>query len=205
MKKVMMIALAVMPLSAFAAPPLPLNFSCGSTGGVYSDGHGGVWLGGKPTTVKQHSANYWEAQQGKVVIGIARLEDGNPSVTFTGPGRANGTCLPEDERSFAPASAKAATTATTTQGPSFSCKGVAEGSMEQRVCNSPELSALDRQMSKTWSAALAKSGGDKNLKASQRGWIKGRDECWKETDHDACIKREYQQRIGELQKTYGVK
>ncbi|MFP5594404.1 lysozyme inhibitor LprI family protein [Kluyvera sp. 142486] len=194
MKKVMMIALSLLPLSAFAASPQPFNFICASAGGAYSDGQGGVWLQGQPATVKQMSDNYWEARQGKVVLSITRQSDGNPDISFTGPGRAHGACLPEDNRSFAPAA----------QGPSFSCKGVSASSMEERICKSPELSALDRKMAKTWRAALDKSGNDTTLKATQRGWIKGRDECWKETDHDACIKTQYQQRLGELQKTYGL-
>lgn len=202
MKKVMLIAFTFLPFSAFAASPQPFNFSCASAGGAYSDGHGGVWLKGQPTTVKQINENYWEARQGNVVLSITHQSDGNPGLSFTGPGRANGVCLPEYQRSFAPTAAKASTTPA--QGPSFSCKGIREGSMEERICKSPELSALDRQMAKTWSAALEKSGSDKKLKATQRGWIKGRDECWKETDHDACIKTQYQQRLSELQKAYGL-
>lgn len=197
MKKVMMMALTVMPLSAFAASPQPFNFSCASAGGAYSDGHGGVWLKGQRTTLKQFSDNYWEARQGNVVLSITRQSNGTPDITFTGPGRIHGACLPEDERSFAPMSSTS-----TTQGPSFSCKGIREGSMEERICKSPELSALDRLMAKTWKAALEKSGSDNTLKATQRGWIKGRDECWKEKDHDACIKIQYQQRLSELQATY---
>ena len=59
-------------------------------------------------------------------------------------------------------------------------------------------------MAKTWSAALKKSGNDNTLKAVQRGWVKGRNECWKSTDPISCIKGEYQLRINELQKIYNV-
>lgn len=78
------------------------------------------------------------------------------------------------------------------------------GSIEERICNSPELSALDRQMAKIWCATLEKSGNDNKLKATQRGWFKGRAECWKESDHNACIKTQYQQRLSELQNAYGL-
>ncbi|MBZ0059529.1 lysozyme inhibitor LprI family protein [Leclercia sp. LTM01] len=202
MKKIMLFTLIFLSFSAFAASPQPFNFSCTSAGGAYSDGQGGVWLNRQPTTVKNINENYWEARQGDVVLSIIRQSDGNPAVSFTGPGSANGVCFPEDQRSFTPVAAKASTAPA--QGPSFSCKGIREGSMEERICKSPELSALDRQMAKTWSAALEKSGSDKTLKATQRGWIKGRDECWKETDHDACIKTQYQQRLRELQTTFGL-
>lgn len=199
MNKLMIFVLSVLPVTAFAAAPQPFNFSCGQNTGAYSDGEGGVWVNGQPAKVQQINGNYWEARQGNVVLSITKQADGNPAVAFTGPGKANGMCLPEDERSFAPTATK------TAQGPSFSCAAVAPGSMEALICEDPELSALDRQMAGIWKAALAKSGGNRTLKATQRGWIKGRDECWKETDHAACIKTQYQQRISELQKTYSVK
>lgn len=202
MKKLMLIALSLTPVSVLAASPQAFNFHCGNGSGAYSDGKGGVWLNQQPAKVKQFNDNYWEATQGKVVLSITKADDGNPQISFTGPGRTHGICQPEDNRSFAPASAK---TAPSTQGPSFSCAAVRPGSMEEVICHSPELSALDRQMASTWKAALDKSGGDKTLKASQRGWVKGRDECWKESDHAACLKTAYQQRIGELQKTWSVK
>ena len=33
----------------------------------------------------------------------------------------------------------------------------------------------------------------------QRGWIKGRNECWKESDSRQCVEESYQLRITELQ------
>jgi uncharacterized protein len=40
------------------------------------------------------------------------------------------------------------------------------------------------------------------LKAEQRGWIKGRNECWKSDDKRGCVKTEYERRIAELQARY---
>ena len=40
------------------------------------------------------------------------------------------------------------------------------------------------------------------LKAEQRGWIKGRNECWKSKDTQHCVEREYKLRIAELQARY---
>lgn len=77
--------MSLFPLSVFATSPHPFNFSCSSTGGVYSDGQGGVWLQGQPATIKQMSDNYWEARRGKVVLSITCQSDGNPDITFTGP------------------------------------------------------------------------------------------------------------------------
>jgi len=38
----------------------------------------------------------------------------------------------------------------------------------------------------------------KLLKAEQRGWIKGRDDCWKSDEMRGCVKREYRYRIDAL-------
>ncbi|MBP6451738.1 MAG: MliC family protein, partial [Aeromonas sp.] len=40
------------------------------------------------------------------------------------------------------------------------------------------------------------------LKAEQRGWIKGRDDCWKSQDQKLCVSDSYHQRIVELQARY---
>jgi uncharacterized protein len=40
------------------------------------------------------------------------------------------------------------------------------------------------------------------LKAEQRGWIKGRNDCWKSDDKRLCIEQSYKLRIAELQARY---
>ena len=90
------------------------------------------------------------------------------------------------------------------QGPSYDCSKVEQGSIEALVCQSAELSALDRQMAEIYAAALKKAGNEHPayLKPTQRGWIKGRDDCWKALDIPACVKDSYQQRLVELQARY---
>ena len=40
------------------------------------------------------------------------------------------------------------------------------------------------------------------LTAEQRGWVKGRNECWKSDDKRRCIEENYRRRIAELQAKY---
>jgi uncharacterized protein len=89
-------------------------------------------------------------------------------------------------------------------GPSFDCGDVEAGSIEALVCDDPTLSALDRQLDEVYAAAAAKATNEHPpvLKAEQRGWIKGRNECWKSTDKPACVTEEYRRRIAELQARY---
>ena len=90
------------------------------------------------------------------------------------------------------------------QGPSFSCDAVREGSIEAMVCGDDELAALDRELAAIYSAASEKAANEQPpvLKAEQRGWIKGRDDCWKSTDQRACVAESYRLRITELQARY---
>ena len=89
-------------------------------------------------------------------------------------------------------------------GPSFDCSSVDAGSIEAMVCEDTMLSALDRELADVYAAASAKAGNEHPpvLKAEQRGWIKGRNECWKSDDKRACVSDEYRRRIAELQARY---
>lgn len=202
MKNLIIIAFAVLPLPTLAAPPLAFNFSCGKTTGTYSDGKGGVWVNGQKATIEQSSPTYWEATSGKTVISIMRSADGNPEISFTGPNRTHGVCLPEDEVSFAPVEHKKTEHQS---GPSFSCSAVNKGSMEELICQNETLSALDLKLTNTYKQALVKSSNNSTLKAEQRGWIKGRDDCWKSENKTSCLNDSYQERISELQKKYQLK
>jgi uncharacterized protein len=88
--------------------------------------------------------------------------------------------------------------------PSFRCSGVAAGSVEAMICGDEELSALDRKLSAVFAAASRKAVNQHPplLAAEQRGWIKGRNECWKVSDRRTCVKTEYERRIAELQASY---
>ena len=105
-----------------------------------------------------------------------------------------------------------------TKGPAFDCTK-ASGAVEKLICGDEGLSALDRKLDGVYKAALAKARDDmpRVLRAEQRGWVKGRDECWKAkgegnpvflteswkaTSERACVEGQYQTRIAELQVKY---
>ncbi len=89
-------------------------------------------------------------------------------------------------------------------GPSFDCAKVEDGSIAKLVCDDPGLSAQDRTLASVYAAAskIAVTQKPNTLKAEQRGWVKGRDDCWKETDKRACVAEAYTRRIAELQARY---
>lgn len=88
--------------------------------------------------------------------------------------------------------------------PSFDCGKVETGSIEEMVCKDDALSALDRKLATIYAAASKKATNEHPpvLKAEQRGWIKGRDECWKSDDKRRCVEESYTLRIAELQARY---
>jgi uncharacterized protein len=89
-------------------------------------------------------------------------------------------------------------------GPSFDCEKKLASSVEQRICKDEKLSALDRQLADAYAAAQyqAPAADRQTLTATQRGWIKGRNDCWKATDVPACVTTAYHTRIAELQALY---
>lgn len=84
--------------------------------------------------------------------------------------------------------------------PSFDCSK-ASGKVEQTICSDSSLAALDRKLDTLYKQALISYPEDeiKTLKAYQRGWIKGRNDCWKATDLETCVRSEYDTRITDLQ------
>ena len=90
------------------------------------------------------------------------------------------------------------------QGPSYPCDQVTAGSIEEMICQDKELSALDRRLADIYSAASEKSLNEQPtmLKTEQRGWMKGRNDCWKSDDKRRCIEDEYKRRVAELQTRY---
>lgn len=90
-------------------------------------------------------------------------------------------------------------------GPSFDCAR-AETGAEKLVCADPALAALDRRVAARFAAALDVARGldagaaeaEATLRAYQRGWIGGRDECWKAADERACVEDAYLRREAEL-------
>lgn len=97
--------------------------------------------------------------------------------------------------------------AETAVAPSFSCDK-AESDAEMAVCSDDQLATLDLELARLYGLAVAgpnmNSGRLANLKATQRGWIKGRDECWKEPDNiPGCVAANYTMRIDEVRTGYG--
>jgi uncharacterized protein len=104
----------------------------------------------------------------------------------------------------AAAGSAAPDSATKATGPAFECTAVEAGSIEAMICADDELSAQDRDLAAVYSAASARATNEQPpvLKAEQRGWIKGRNDCWKSDDQRKCVKDEYVNRIAELQARY---
>jgi len=88
--------------------------------------------------------------------------------------------------------------------PSFDCSKVEAGSIEELICHDDQLSALDGKMAAVFAAATDKASNEHPpvLKAEQRGWIKGRNDCWKSDNKRRCIEQSYELRIAELQARY---
>ncbi|WP_299802758.1 MliC family protein [uncultured Shewanella sp.] len=82
--------------------------------------------------------------------------------------------------------------------PSFDC-AKAQGQVETLICHDAELAKLDRKMAQIYEAALVNIPASEQPKAMQRGWIKGRNDCWKAQDVRECVLQNYQSRIIELQ------
>ena len=89
------------------------------------------------------------------------------------------------------------------EGPSFDCSQ-ASGAQEQLVCGDPELAALDRQLAAAYGQAQAKASDSALLRAAQRGWVKGRDDCWKAGDTRSCVLEAYVRGIVDLRIQHGL-
>lgn len=89
--------------------------------------------------------------------------------------------------------------------PSFDC-AKAGSDAEEMVCSDRSLAKLDNEMTRLF--ALAEKDANilpaarAELKAMQRGWIKGRDDCWKAGNKRQCVLASYGMRIHELRQGY---
>lgn len=86
----------------------------------------------------------------------------------------------------------------------INCQAKDQGSVDQLICSDPELLKQDQQLAEVYQQALLKAANEKPplLKTEQRGWVKGKAECWKEEDKKACASTLYTRRIAELQARY---
>jgi uncharacterized protein len=89
-------------------------------------------------------------------------------------------------------------------GPSFDCSQKLTSSVEQRICNDPELAALDRQLADAYNAAWTKTtaADTQTLTLAQRAWSRSRNDCWKTQDVVACVANAYRMRTSELVARY---
>ena len=94
--------------------------------------------------------------------------------------------------------------------PAFDC-AKASGEVETLICEDADLAALDHELAAVYTESLRKLTGAadeksavKSLKAHQRGWIKGRNDCWKAEDKLGCTENAYKTRIAELRARYGL-
>ena len=90
--------------------------------------------------------------------------------------------------------------------PSFDCSKAASEA-EQAVCASDALASLDLELARLYRLAESAPGqtkaGRDSLHAMQRGWIKGRDECWKSSlGVPLCAANEYSFRIYYLRRDH---
>ena len=89
--------------------------------------------------------------------------------------------------------------------PAFDCAR-AGGEVEELICGDESLQALDRELARTW--ALANESWSDQVateqRAIQRGWIKGRNDCWKAEDVNDCVAFAYRSRLVELSISAGM-
>lgn len=99
------------------------------------------------------------------------------------------------------------------EGPTFNC-AKAQGEVEKLICGDASLAALDRKLDEVYKATSAKAEGKlaTALREEQRGWVKGRNDCWKANGQKTwitatwtvdtvkgCVDAQYRLRISELQ------
>ena len=102
------------------------------------------------------------------------------------------------------------------QGPTFDC-GKGQGAVENLICGDPSLARLDRKLDAVYKAATAQATGQlaTQLRAEQRGWVKGRNDCWKANGErtwitatwtvdtvQGCVEAQYRLRTSELQSVW---
>jgi uncharacterized protein/heat shock protein HslJ len=96
-------------------------------------------------------------------------------------------------------------TSLTLASPSFDCSKAAS-EVEQLICRDQLLAKLDQELSIVFARALENipEAVHATTRAMQRGWIKGRNDCWKAEDVRSCVEASYQTRLVELQIAGGL-
>ena len=79
--------------------------------------------------------------------------------------------------------------------PSFDCSKT-QSLIDKKICSNENLSYLDNQMASLYKSAIAHTSDTDQIKKAQKNWLKNyRNKC---SDNDACLEKEYLNRINEL-------
>ncbi|AJZ91994.1 hypothetical protein VW41_14985 [Klebsiella michiganensis] len=92
-----MLVLSLGLVSGLASAALPLFNGQGAPGEVHIDNGGPVYLNGKQMALKKVNDSFYEARGQGVVLSIAVMPDGSPSVSWTGKHRAHGEIIPAEK------------------------------------------------------------------------------------------------------------
>jgi uncharacterized protein YecT (DUF1311 family) len=82
----------------------------------------------------------------------------------------------------------------TVQAASFDC-AKAGTKVEHIICDTPEISKLDKELNSAYKTALQDKAKEKQIRQEQKQWLKNRSNC---TDAD-CVKLAYEKRLSTLQ------
>jgi uncharacterized protein len=88
---------------------------------------------------------------------------------------------------------------TAVQAASFDCEK-ATSDIEHSICNNPDLSSLDDQLTENYQSAMANLPADQAdaLRTEQRSWLKQRNAC---NGQESCLSELFSQRAAQLQNT----
>ncbi len=91
-----------------------------------------------------------------------------------------------------------------TVNPRFDC-AKASHEVEELICKDAGLASLDRKLTEVYDRApkRVREDGYEDPRPFRRGWVKGRNDCWKAEDVRQCVETAYKHRIAELQIGYG--
>ena len=127
------------------------------------------------------------------LVACQKTEQAEPTAAGTTPPAAQPATKAAQPAAPAPATAAA------DAKPSFDCAAAASDA-EKLVCSDPALAALDRRLAEVFARSKAAPGADQSrLAADQRGWVKGRDDCWKSVERSRCVSEAYMTRTVQLQ------
>jgi uncharacterized protein len=93
------------------------------------------------------------------------------------------------------------------QGPATPDCAQAQGKVALALCRDGSLAALDRKLTASFAAAVAKIPSvstTETMEAEQRGFVRQRDACERSREVSACLQAVYTARVSELQAVHGL-